>query len=289
MQTELYIKEWIGLKSLDDAGRVKYITVPGNHLGISKPDMKKSGRQRHKAEAQEYNATAGDLSLCCTYIVRMSAQAEATNYYYFHHLGRNSSVLFNYTTMNNTVTHYDIPQPQDTLSRSQAIFVLIVTVLLNFLQLKYQGKDQSPFETHPKIALLAVVSLILYCILCNAKLRISGNHPNYIHCLVKNSMVFFGFLSLASLSSVLFPEPFCPFLFSLSILFSLLSILFSLCQLLQSHIRKSWEWLKGIIMDRFCNQVPQDHGRRGLVSVQLPWFNQMAIRGEVDTHVRPPV
>ncbi|KAL3499657.1 hypothetical protein ACH5RR_038750 [Cinchona calisaya] len=41
MQTELYIEDWIGLKSLDDAGRVKYITVPGNHLGISKPDMKK--------------------------------------------------------------------------------------------------------------------------------------------------------------------------------------------------------------------------------------------------------
>lgn len=40
-QTELYIEDWIGLKTLDDAGRVKYVKVPGNHLGISKPDMKK--------------------------------------------------------------------------------------------------------------------------------------------------------------------------------------------------------------------------------------------------------
>lgn len=41
LQTKLYIEDWIGLKALDDAGRVKYITVSGNHLGISKPDMKK--------------------------------------------------------------------------------------------------------------------------------------------------------------------------------------------------------------------------------------------------------
>ncbi|XP_027084921.1 uncharacterized protein [Coffea arabica] len=40
-QTQLYIEDWIGLKTLDDAGRVKYVTVSGNHLGISKPDMKK--------------------------------------------------------------------------------------------------------------------------------------------------------------------------------------------------------------------------------------------------------
>ncbi|KAL3497551.1 hypothetical protein ACH5RR_040283 [Cinchona calisaya] len=40
-QTELYIEDWIGLKTLDDAGRVKYVKVSGNHLRISKSDMKK--------------------------------------------------------------------------------------------------------------------------------------------------------------------------------------------------------------------------------------------------------
>lgn len=40
-QTKLYIEDWIGLKALDDAGRVKYVSVPGNHLGISQSDMKK--------------------------------------------------------------------------------------------------------------------------------------------------------------------------------------------------------------------------------------------------------
>ncbi|KAM5573015.1 hypothetical protein ABKV19_012851 [Rosa sericea] len=40
-QTDLYIEDWIGLRTLDEAGRVKYISVSGGHLGISKSDMKK--------------------------------------------------------------------------------------------------------------------------------------------------------------------------------------------------------------------------------------------------------
>lgn len=38
-QTTLYIEDWIGLKTLDDAGRVKFISVSGKHLGISHSDM----------------------------------------------------------------------------------------------------------------------------------------------------------------------------------------------------------------------------------------------------------
>nr|XP_043606102.1 palmitoyl-protein thioesterase 1-like isoform X3 [Erigeron canadensis] len=40
-QTKLYIDDWIGLKTLDEAGRVKYINVSGNHLEISEKDIKK--------------------------------------------------------------------------------------------------------------------------------------------------------------------------------------------------------------------------------------------------------
>lgn len=41
MQTKLYEEDWIGLKTLDEAGRVKFVSVAGGHLGISKGDMKK--------------------------------------------------------------------------------------------------------------------------------------------------------------------------------------------------------------------------------------------------------
>lgn len=40
-QTKLYIEDWIGLKTLDKAGRVKYISVTGDHIKISNGDMRK--------------------------------------------------------------------------------------------------------------------------------------------------------------------------------------------------------------------------------------------------------
>ncbi|KAJ6308615.1 hypothetical protein OIU76_018238 [Salix suchowensis] len=40
-QTVLYTEDWIGLKALDDAGRVHFVNVSGGHLGISRSDMKR--------------------------------------------------------------------------------------------------------------------------------------------------------------------------------------------------------------------------------------------------------
>ncbi|XP_010524433.1 PREDICTED: palmitoyl-protein thioesterase 1-like isoform X2 [Tarenaya hassleriana] len=40
-KTKLYTEDWIGLRMLDEAGKVKFINVPGNHLQISHSDMKK--------------------------------------------------------------------------------------------------------------------------------------------------------------------------------------------------------------------------------------------------------
>uniref|UniRef100_A0A2N9FXH4 Palmitoyl-protein thioesterase 1 n=1 Tax=Fagus sylvatica TaxID=28930 RepID=A0A2N9FXH4_FAGSY len=39
-ETLLYIEDWIGLKTLDEAGKVKFINVSGGHLEISQSDMK---------------------------------------------------------------------------------------------------------------------------------------------------------------------------------------------------------------------------------------------------------
>ena len=40
LQTLLYTEDWIGLKILDEAGKVKFINVSGGHLEISIDDMK---------------------------------------------------------------------------------------------------------------------------------------------------------------------------------------------------------------------------------------------------------
>lgn len=39
-ETTLYTEDWIGLKTLDEAGKVKFINVSGNHLEITQSDMK---------------------------------------------------------------------------------------------------------------------------------------------------------------------------------------------------------------------------------------------------------
>ncbi|KAK8522081.1 hypothetical protein V6N13_022151 [Hibiscus sabdariffa] len=40
-ETKLYKEDWIGLKTLDEAGKVKFVKVSGSHLKILKKDMKK--------------------------------------------------------------------------------------------------------------------------------------------------------------------------------------------------------------------------------------------------------
>lgn len=42
VQTDLYKEDWIGLKALDDAGRVTYIKFPGRHLSFSEDQMMES-------------------------------------------------------------------------------------------------------------------------------------------------------------------------------------------------------------------------------------------------------
>lgn len=39
-ETTLYKEDWIGLKTLDEAGKVKFLKVPGTHLEISLNEMK---------------------------------------------------------------------------------------------------------------------------------------------------------------------------------------------------------------------------------------------------------
>ncbi|KAJ3689904.1 hypothetical protein LUZ61_019068 [Rhynchospora tenuis] len=39
-ETTLYQEDWIGLKTLDEAGKVKFVSVKGGHLRISRSDMK---------------------------------------------------------------------------------------------------------------------------------------------------------------------------------------------------------------------------------------------------------
>ncbi|XP_010677096.2 uncharacterized protein LOC104892791 isoform X5 [Beta vulgaris subsp. vulgaris] len=40
-ETKLFVEDWIGLKALEEAGKVTYVTLPGDHLAISDDGLKK--------------------------------------------------------------------------------------------------------------------------------------------------------------------------------------------------------------------------------------------------------
>ncbi|KAK3195168.1 hypothetical protein Dsin_026478 [Dipteronia sinensis] len=61
-QTPLYTEDWIGLKTLDEAGKVKFINVSGGHLDISQSDMKKYIVPYLKDEASSQLTTAAGSS-----------------------------------------------------------------------------------------------------------------------------------------------------------------------------------------------------------------------------------
>ncbi|MCD9640240.1 hypothetical protein HAX54_025426 [Datura stramonium] len=110
-------------------------------------------------------------------------------------------------------------EESSTTTCSLTILGFFFTILLNFLQLKYQGTD--PFSTHPKTMRVSVTSLLVYCLIFGVKQKFSC-HPLYrkFSDLVHHVMIFFISLSLASTASVLFPDPVSHVVFSLCFLLS---------------------------------------------------------------------
>ncbi|KAH7863157.1 hypothetical protein Vadar_014060 [Vaccinium darrowii] len=124
------------------------------------------------------------------------------------------------------------------LSLYHAIFEFLLPVLLNFLKLKYQGLDSTPFQTHPKAMFTSIASLLLYSLAYDYELSLYSIHsqtrPAYANVLVHGAVVL-GSLSLVSLASVISPEPIRPVLF---LLFSAgLMVNFRLVQVLWNYIQ----------------------------------------------------
>ena len=88
-----------------------------------------------------------------------------------------------------------------------AIQAFLVSALLDLLQLKYQGKSASPFETHPITMWVAIASLLLYCLALayDAEQRFSSTYiPTPTHGRVfHGGMALLGWLCSVSLASVL--------------------------------------------------------------------------------------
>ncbi|GFZ02095.1 hypothetical protein Acr_15g0007040 [Actinidia rufa] len=139
----------------------------------------------------------------------------------------------------------NILQQQHIPISRNTFLALFVPVILNFLELKYQGKDFSPFQTHPKMMRVAVVSLLLYCFAYDFEKRLCS--PAYAH-IVHSGRAVFGSLLSVSLASVLFQDSVCVGLFFVYILFS------------------NWEILNHSVKG-MCNWLQRRMTRRNLLPV----------------------
>ncbi|KAL9373555.1 hypothetical protein Peur_033175 [Populus x canadensis] len=104
-----------------------------------------------------------------------------------------------------TARNYDQQDRLTTPNSLHPVFTFIMPVLLNFLELMYQGKDYSPFDTHPINMWIGLTCLLAYClaygveVACSKCLR-SPVFASIFH----RSAVFFGSLSVASIAFIIF-------------------------------------------------------------------------------------
>lgn len=115
-----------------------------------------------------------------------------------------------------------------------------ISLLLNFLVLKYQGKTVSPFETNPKTALFGVTSFLLYSFSYYILPTLSSSNNNVNLIIILNRFKFlFGSLSIASLASLLYPDSATPFIFMLSTIFSIGDLIIWISQRIRAWIREA--------------------------------------------------
>lgn len=107
-----------------------------------------------------------------------------------------------------------------------AVIRIVVNFLLNILQILYQSKSASPLPTHPNVMVIAVSSYLLYCFGFYLKRHISSTFPFSTWpalVIYTNVMRFLGFVSMASLASIIFSTSST----SLVVIYLLLALLFA--------------------------------------------------------------
>ncbi|CAK9178173.1 unnamed protein product [Ilex paraguariensis] len=202
-----------------DYGEVRYVTVACTRNGNNTiPEINNSGK------GQSYWHPAMDASSISSSDMKWYLSMAQTARTTFLHRGWTSfSGHFNAASID---MRFNVTEGQRTSPSRHAILTFIVPVIINLQQLKFQGKDKTPFETHPKTMGFTITSLLLYSVLSEAKPRLSS--PTYAT-IVHHGMALFGFLSLASLASTLFPDSVMPVLYVVFIMLSAGGLLHFFC------------------------------------------------------------
>ncbi|GMP95097.1 hypothetical protein CsSME_00044273 [Camellia sinensis var. sinensis] len=145
--------------------------------------------------------------------------------------------------------HHRRPPP----TSRHAVLAFLAPVLLDFIELKFQGKNVSSFETHQKAIWVAIASLILYCFAYEAKLRL----PAYSR-VIRRGMVLLGSVSSVSLTSILFSGNGRHVFYLLYALF-----LASESAVIRHRFQMVWNWVYQRIIGYLLREWRRRMGRAG--------------------------
>ncbi|KAJ0053996.1 hypothetical protein Pint_00188 [Pistacia integerrima] len=84
------------------------------------------------------------------------------------------------------------------------IFLFLVPVMLGLLQVEYQSKNVSPFDTHPINMWVFLAATCIYCTGLATNLELQ-NHTTTHSKIISHVILSSGALTLVTLASVLFP------------------------------------------------------------------------------------
>ncbi|KAJ0053993.1 hypothetical protein Pint_00187 [Pistacia integerrima] len=105
--------------------------------------------------------------------------------------------------------HHNFPsfqgeQPSISSNRHHAIFLFLMPVMLGLLQVEYQSKNVSPFDTHPINMWGFLAATCIYCVGLATNLELQ-NHPTTYSKIISRVILSSGALASITLASVLFP------------------------------------------------------------------------------------
>lgn len=147
-------------------------------------------------------------------------------------------------------------------TNSHTIIAFIIPVLLNFIEVKYQGTSNSPFETHPLATIIAVTSLLAYSIACTAELRFSHHLSPICAQIFQSIKSMLSSLSLASLASILFFD----------VVQHILYIIYTMLLVVELYdpVNKLYHWIHQKVVRKLISALHAQHWQIRRTSPMLP-------------------
>ncbi|KAJ9680212.1 hypothetical protein PVL29_019500 [Vitis rotundifolia] len=139
-----------------------------------------------------------------------------------------------------------------------ALLTFILPVLLVLIDFKFKNEPTSVFQTHPITIKVAVANLLAFALAFGIEFTF---HPCYLSttcaALLRTTILFCGFLSVASLASLLFPDAWGPLIY----------VIYALLSLANMHglVREWCRWVHQGIMEKLqtvCTGIQQWYVRR---------------------------